>query len=338
MSAEGSGASASDHWHLLRSGGNTGGGLEIPTIPSGTSAAAGPVRLATGPNGEPRVLLPLGDREAPTGLDSGATLSVTVSSFARGGQSLRFLDLVCTARELEHVFGDVVDEMLARIECGDGCVAAARSTIDDFRLLLTPARLIGVERERVAGLVGELLILNRLLDRSPSAWRCWRGPMGNRHDFRAGDTSMEVKASLRADASRISINGLEQLEAPSGGTLHLLHLVLEPVAGGTLGVSVLGSSALSKADEPNKVRTLLERLGCDDIDAEDWNAHLFSLGGESFYEVGDGFPRLVGSMLKAGKSPAGVSDISYRIDLSAAAASRRDPAEYDEIESRLVQV
>lgn len=328
---------ASDHWHLLRAGGHAGGGLEIPTIPSGVTADAGPVRLAMGPNGEPRVLLPLSEREAPTGIDGGPALSVTVSSFSKGRQALRFLDLICTSRELEKVFGEVVDEMLARIGADDTCAEAARSTIDDFRSLLTPARLIGIDKGKVAGLVAELLVLNRLLVRSPSAWKSWRGPMGDRHDFRAGDTSVEIKASLRADATSLTINGLQQLEAPSGGTLNLLHIVLEPVGGGMLSVSGLGRSAFSKADQPQKVRTMLAKLGCDDVDAEDWNAYAFRLEAENFYLIGDGFPRLVGSMLSGGKAPAGVSDISYEVDLSAAAACLCDTAAYAEVETRLCQ-
>ena len=144
--------SANDSWSLLRSGIGVGSGLGIPTIPMGASAGAGPVRLAVGPNDEPRVLLPLLEGELPTGIDAGNALSVSVSSFHHGGRILRFLDLVCLSKDLETVFGEVVDEILGRITHGDGSIDAARSTIEDFRTLLTRADSGDVDAGRVSGL------------------------------------------------------------------------------------------------------------------------------------------------------------------------------------------
>ena len=82
------------------------------------------------------------------------------------GRSIRFLDLICRSHELEEVFGDVVDSMLARIMHGESCLDAAQSTIQDFRALLIRERTFHVDQRRVAGLIAELLVLNRLLDRS----------------------------------------------------------------------------------------------------------------------------------------------------------------------------
>lgn len=328
-------ATAIGRWSVLRAGGHDGGGLEIPTIPTNVSTAGGPVRLAIGPHDEPRVLLPLTEREKPGVIDGGPALSISLSSFAHEGRAIRFLDLICLSRDLETVFGEVVDEMLARISRGDRCIDAAVSTIEDFRSLLMRTKVADVDKARAAGLVAELLVLNRLLDRSSSAWKVWRGPAGDRHDFRHGDTSLEVKASLHAGASAMTINGLDQLEAPAGGTLHLLRVVLEPVSGGMLSISSLGRSALSKADEPERVRELLDGLGCNDVDAAEWNRHPFRMESEALYEVRPGFPRLTSSMLKDGTAPPGVQDVSYRIDLSLAAAFLCDTSAYRNLEISL---
>ena len=323
------------NWGLLRAGGPAGGGLEIPTIPTDVSTVAGPVRLAIGTNGEPRLLLPLARREAPASIDAGNALSVLVSSFSYKGTRLRFLDLLCVCQDLETVFGEVVDEILTRIGRGDSCVDAAQSTIEDFRALLmrTPATDVGTGR--VAGLVAELLVLNRLLDRSPSAWRAWRGPAGDRHDFRVGDTSLEVKASLRSGTSAVTINGLAQLEAPSDGTLHLLRIVLEPVTGGVLSVASLARNAMSKASEPARIETLLAAVGCSDADAEEWNRHSFRLESEHLYEIRPGFPRLTHTMLKDSAAPRGVHDIAYTIDLSVAEAFLCEATTYRDLETKL---
>ena len=340
MSREAETTSAPDGWGLLRTGAQRAGvqvssGLEIPTIPSGVTSNAGPIRFAIGQSGEPRVLLPLDNGEPMATISGGLALSVSVSSFRHGGRNLRFLDLVCRSADLETVFGEVVDEMLARVNSGDSCVNAAQSTIEDFRALLLSGGSLAVNKRMVAGLVAELIVLNRLLARSPSAWKSWCGPTGNRHDFRTGDTSLEVKASLRPDASTITINGLEQLEVPNQGTLHLLRVVLESVHGGMLCVSDLAHRAMSLASEPEKVMELIVAVGCNDVDADPWNRYRFRMEAERLYEIRPGFPRLVMSMLNGAAVPHGVYEVTYQVDLSAADPFTREEAVMADIEEKL---
>ena len=327
MSRDSLTATAAGNWAVLRAGArqdgvDLGGGLEIPTIPTTVSTPAGQVRLAIGQNGEARVLLPLAPGETPAQPGGGAGLSVSISSYRKEGESLRFLDLVCLSPDLETVFGEVTDEILVRIASGETCAEAAISTIAEFRLLLERAAAGEVDRRTVAGLIAELLVLDRLLERSSSAWKAWRGPVGDRHDFRAADTSLEVKASLRAAASTITINGLQQLDPPAGGTLHLLRLVLEPVKDGALSVSGLARNALSKASDPEALRQLIAAAGCPDAEDERWNRDQFRAEFEEIYEVQPGFPRLTNSMLTGGAVPTGVHRISYEIDLASAAPYR----------------
>lgn len=324
-------------WTLLRSGSRQSAGLEIFTVPTEVASASGPVRFALGENGEARVLLPLALNETLRGLVGAPTLQISVSTFSSSGKNLRFLDLICHSSDLEPVFAEVVDEILMRIAAGDGCVDAARSTIDDFRTLLVQPSSNNVSKSVVAGLVGELIVLNRLLDRSTRAWCCWRGPTGDRHDFRSGDSSIEVKSTLRASSSSISANDLYQFEAPLGGTLHLVYFVLEPVAAGELNVSTLGNSIIAKSDDPNKVKELFFAVGCTDVNADSWNSHSFRLESQMLYEVSDGFPRLVPSMLPNAVAPAGVSEVSYKIDLSAAKQFIKEPSQLDEIEKTFVE-
>ena len=340
MSSEDVRTTAPDGWGLLRAGAQRGdvqvsSGLEIPTIPSGVAAAAGPVRFAIGQSGEPRVLLPLADGEAISAVSGGLALSVSVSSFRHGGRILRFLDVVCRSADLETVFGEVVDEMLARIDGGVGCVDAARSTIEDFRSLLRRGGSFEVDKRTIAGLVAELVALNRLLDRSSSAWQAWCGPLGNRHDFRTGDTSLEVKASLHPDTSTITINGLEQLEVPTGGTLHLFRIVLESVHGGAHCVSGLAHRAMSLASEPEKVMDRIAAVGCKDVDVEQWNRHMFRIESEHLYEIRPGFPRLVMSMLNGGAVPHGVHGVTYRVDLLAAQSFSCERSVMADLEKKL---
>lgn len=320
MSSRSSPASVAGQWTVLRTDPRNTAGLEIPSMPLGVGTATGSIRLAVGPNGEARLLLPLATQERLNGVEAAGALAVTVSTFTHGGRAHRFLDLTCLSLELEPVFGEVVDEIVSRVSRGIGCLEAARTTLDDFRNLLDASPSDRIDRSRVAGLVGELVVLNRLLDLSPSAWRAWRGPAGDRHDFRATDTSLEVKASLRAGSERVTINGLEQLAAPSGGTLHLAHFTLEPVAGGLLTIGALGSRALATADDPSHLRDLLAGVGCPDVAADEWNQDAFRIESESHYRVEADFPRIVSSAFKGSGPPPGVDDVTYLIDLSVASS------------------
>jgi len=311
-------------WNVLRTGGGVDG-LEVPSLPLLVRAPAGPFRLAVGPNGEARLLVPLSLQDRSQALELGPALRIAVSTFTYNGRAARFLDLTCLSTELEGVFADVVDQILARVTAGVDVIRAVIQTIEDFRALLIPRSNNEPDRNRIGGLVAELVILNQLLEISNTAWRAWRGPTGDRHDFRVRNDSLEVKASLRAGTSVVTINGLEQLEPPADGTLHLHHMVLEPVEGGLLTVSALGHQALAKANDQAGLQELLLATGCNDVKDQGWNRFAFRLDGEQLYAVSSEFPRIAPSCFPDGKVPYGVVDATYQIDLAFAEGNRLPP-------------
>lgn len=329
--------SAAQAWTILRTGTGKPLGLEIATVAAGVSTADGPVRLALGRNGEARMLLPLSDKESGNEVVGAPALRIEVSTYTYKRKQQRFLDLTCMSPELEKVFGELGEEVLSRIEVGAGCVDAAHSTIEEFRSLLVRPNASHATLNEVAGLVGELLLLNRLLDQDPAAWKCWRGPAGDRHDFAAGPHSLEVKTSLSKGRTVITINSFNQLEMPAGGNLHLLHFELEAVGLGMLSVDALGKAALGKASEPEMLLQLLRAIGCEGVSDPSWNHTAFRLENETLFKVADGFPRLVPSMLTEGSSPVGISKVSYATDLSTAVEFRVDPSEMKKIEELFLE-
>ena len=332
VSSEEDRETAEKAWTILRTGAGEPSGLEIATVPAGVSTADGPTRLALGRNGEARILLPLSDRETGKEVVGAPALRIEVSIYTNRGKQQRFLDLTCMVQELEKVFAELGDEILSRINAGSGCADSTRSTIEEFRSLLVRPSASQVPLNQVAGLVGELLLLNRLLDQDAAAWKCWRGPAGDRHDFASGQHSLEVKTSLSKGRTKVTINGFDQLEEPAGGSLHLLHFELEAVGSGRLTVDALGMASLGKASQPESLQQLLSALGCEDVRDPSWNHTAFRLENESLFRVANGFPRLVPSMLAAGSPPGGVSNVSYNTDLSNADAFRVDPSEMTKIE------
>ncbi|ATQ55024.1 PD-(D/E)XK motif protein [Paracoccus yeei] len=315
-------------WNVLRSGRIDGDGLGIPSMPLAAATQAGAVRLAVGSGGEARLLVPLTAGEKIGALETGGSLQIGVTTLMHQQRAIRFLDVVCKSPDLESVFGEVVDDIVRRLADRNDGVEAVAGAISDFRELLVPSAEKDVDRSRVVGLVAELVVLNRVLDISPSAWRSWRGPAGDRHDFRARDISLEVKASLGAGAREVTINGIEQLEPPAGGSLHLAHLVLEMVEGGLLTVAALGERALLRADDPAGLRALLASVGCTDVRDVTWNRFAFRAETERLYRVVHGFPRIAPSTFVGGRIPSGVVDATYSIDLSLASEAECPPAEF----------
>ena len=325
-------------WNLLRLGESKSTGLEISTVRTDVPAAGDVVRFALDDRENPRLLLPLTTSEIPDDPVGAPALNIEISTFLSGGRSIRFLDLTCLSANLESVFAEVVNEIIARIASGTGCLEAAQTAMDDFRALLARPSWAAVTNSMIAGLVGELLVLDRLLDRSDRAWQCWRGPVGDRHDFRNRNFSLEVKSSTRAGRRSIFINGFEQLEAPKDdGALYLFHLVLEPVAAGEFNIATLGRRIRTKASHTSQVDKLLAAVGCDDVNDDAWNRLAFRFETETLYEVENGFPRLVPSMLEKGHCPAGVSEVNYRIDLSMAEGFIRKNPGFDGIVEELTK-
>lgn len=307
---------SSYHWRLLRQGDYSQSKDELPTRLSNVEVACGSLRFALGPAHEARLLLPLAKSEKTGKLPVSSALRIKETNAVIGGSQSRLLDIMCTAKELESVFAEVVDEILRRIQEGDSVPSAVRSTLHDFRALLFQAPTKTVPTEVVLGLVGELLVLNELLDRSPEAWRAWMGPQGGRHDFRAGNLAFEVKSTRSASNSLVAIQSLDQLNEPLDGRLYLVRLTLESAAGGQLNVSDLYNRAMLRCSEPEKLKELLLELDCLDPDSPEWNYLSFSFEGEEVFEVDDEFPRLTEDCFVGFTIPQGIQNVSYEIDLN----------------------
>jgi hypothetical protein len=281
-------------------------------------------------------LLPLADGEDLSEVVGAPALDVGVTVLDEQGRSRRFLDVTCRVPDLEIVFAKVVDQIVERVADGQSSTEAVRSTIEEFRALLAARPRNDASREKVAGLIGELLLLNDLLDQSPEGWMAWRGPESARHDFTLGGVSFEVKVSMGKGRGRVTINGLEQLSEPAAGALYLQHYELEADANGRYSIASLGRAILRRASEPARVEALIAELGCPSVDDEAWNAMSFRLEGDHVYRVDEDFPRLIASDFATGSCPQGVSSITYCVDLGTAAANLLSLTDARQAKARLV--
>lgn len=307
---------AIERWKRLKATGSGDGVIEVPSIDSGIATGFGTARYAIGAQGQPRLLVPVGGRIAARGLTSTSKLLVTTSSYKVSSKSMLFIDIMCLDRALDMVFAELAEEILRRIKEGLPPVKAVTASIDDFRDLLKEQAREEIPENKIQGLVGELVVMRRLITHNQVATETWTGPFELRHDFRRGIHALEVKTSGRSDTTRVSIHGIDQLAPPAGGTLHLAHVRLERVENGQLSVGSVFDSLLRSGADRETLEKGLEALGCSDPHGEEWNRLSFDLEGLKVYLVSDGFPRITVSSFARGFLPEGVSALEYQIDLS----------------------
>lgn len=321
-------------WERLRAADKSGSvDLGIPSLELDTSSGAGRVRLALGGDGDPRLLLPLGPGDAFPQTSDTPALELKDSVLQLRGRPTRFLEIVSRDPNLENVFQKLAADIVRRLGEGASGATAVEDAMADFRALLLAARRLPTT-ERAAGLIGELIILNRLLTISPSAWRTWTGPLAGRHDFRNGDIAIEVKTSLRAQRKVLEISAIDQLLAPDGGELVLAHHIIEHDAGGALNAAEEAEKAMTSSDDPAALADRLAEVGFATELRDQWAAFRFSLLATDFYSVSGEFPRLSPTSFIEGELPLGVSHFRYRVDLSFAAGQRIITSRVDDLLGR----
>lgn len=316
----------SREWDLIRKSGKGDGILEVPSRVTEISTGFGMVRVATGPGGEPRLLIPVGSPGKGRALATNRNLMVGHACYRTAGKALHFIDLMLMETRLAGVFADLAEEVLKRIEAGEGPETAVQGTIEDFRKLLAVTPRTEVPLTELAGLIGELMILERLSAENPQAVSAWTGPLGQRHDFRRGTLALETKTSTRADATRVQIHGPDQLLPPNDGELFLVHLRIEQADHGALTVAGLRQRIIELGADEVILDARLSAAGCREPAGEDWNSTAFAFEGMDIYRVEGDFPRIVSASFPGGALPSGIVGLEYGVDLSHAREHRLDDA------------
>ena len=153
---------------------------ELPVVTAG-----GPLAIAVDHDGYRHVLVPIpAHRKIRPGMD-GPVLRLRKQALEDEETYQTYTDLACLRGDLNDLFTGLCADVLGAVEGLPGNpVKALYGVLDRWRALFrTEGRPLG--HDQLAGLFGELIVLNRLLRKDPSAHRLWRGPQGHRHDFSA---------------------------------------------------------------------------------------------------------------------------------------------------------
>lgn len=261
------------------------------------------------------VPLPLENTGPPSFKSSG--LLVYARPLLREGTERVYLDLVCLCSSSNDIFSHLVLDVLQRMRPDEPDAAKICCAVLEEWKELFGFGAAGMGKEQTTGLVGELVILERLTALNPSALMYWDGPAGGIHDFRHGRRGLEVKASALRHGRLFSISGHQQLEAPSGGDLHFAALKLEQNPGGAISIPVLLEKIRRHGVSPSLLLKKLSDIGYAQGESVQADAARFDVSECRFYSVDGQFPRVIASTFIGGQPPSGVVKISYTIDLSA---------------------
>lgn len=177
----------------------------------------------------------------------------------------------------------------------------------------------------VRGLFGELTFLQSELMRrfGQPAVLYWNGPTGVPQDFTVGTAAFEVKTRLVGGAAAVTISSAPQLW-PLGGALHL-------VCYGIGEASEQGHAARSLAALVDDIRACLTNAETRDtfedrllqagyIDRPEYANRFFAISSATFFEVREGFPRIVAEHI-----PVGVRGVQYVLELQACLPFESEP-------------
>jgi Putative PD-(D/E)XK family member, (DUF4420) len=299
-------------WAALAAGPGSEGG-HVATLALEEMIGDLPILLGADIDGDRHLLVPTPEGRVAEDAGSGA---VQIRELELGVPiSIRYTDVVCGARVLADVFDDLILAILRKIEAGsidpsDACA----EVLGQWRALLRPPPQEALSINQMAGLAAELQIAIDILRRDPDRrLDLWRGPSSSRHDFRRGPDAIEVKATVTQGEPKAEIHGLEQLDPPANGTLHLVWVRLEQVPEGTITVAALVENLRRLLGGSPALYTRLAEAGWRPESAAENVA--FEYRERQVHRVDGDFPRLTPAMLQGGHPPLGVRNVRYDIVL-----------------------
>jgi hypothetical protein len=211
---------------------------------------------------------------------------------------------------------NIVEEISKSITENEALIETSNVVLK-WKKLFDKINFQGLTIERQKGLIGELLLINSMLDEEytiDAILESWTGPDFNDKDFRFGSFGIEVKLTA-SKVPKIKISSERQLDNENLTKLYLVLYVVEEVKDKGFSLnSVIDDIRTKISNNQNALKFFNDRLllvGYFEDDFENYEVQ-YAFRKRNFYEVSNNFPRLVTSDL-----PIGLFDTKYNIELSA---------------------
>ena len=165
--------------------------------------------------------------------------------------------------------------------------------------------------DRVYDVLGELYVLNHLIGQGEDA--SWNGPSGASYDIETDLRFVEVKSSVVRDRKEITISNQFQLDPPNKH-LDLVFCQFEPSVGSGVSINLLVDQLKDKGINIGSINQKLKELGFEE--GRSSRNKTFILHSMLKYTVDSTFPRITPASFIGGVMPAGITKITYTVDLS----------------------
>ena len=262
-------------------------------------------------------------------------LDVASREFVISGQLHRVCDISCRLHLLNDVFDHFIVAVLDRADrSGVAPSDAVGIVLDEWSVFLSVSDRPAGRREHAALLAEAARARRHCRPRPEWALPAWTGRARARHDFRRGWTALEVKATLAHTGNDVTIHGVDQMAQPDQGSLYLHFVRLEYAVDG-------GSSVRREVDHllaaGIPAESLYRAISDSGVKLGDFleEEHGFAVRERHTIPVNETTPRIVAASFENASVPAGVIDISYRIDLTTALSRAIDAASYGRVIARL---
>jgi hypothetical protein len=169
--------------------------------------------------------------------------------------------------------------------------------------------------DRVYDVLGELCVLNKLLAMGEEA--NWNGPSGASYDIETDKRFIEVKSSIVKDRKEITISNYFQLNPP-GKSLDIVFCQFEPSVNSGVSINKIIDELNTKGINVGYINQKLRELGFEE--GKSSRNKTFILHDMLKYTVDTAFPRITPASFIGGVIPAGISKITYTVDLSGISA------------------
>lgn len=248
-----------------------------------------------------------------------------------GTQPEDYIRIECSDPALRQPFAVLASQVVNHLAAGATASGACMDAVLEFRRLLSRHGGVLPSEEEILGLAGELLLIRALVTAAPHLWRGWNGPLGASRDYSWGTTDIEAKASRLSGDSRLTVNGLDQLEPEQGRNLFIHHSVLSDNPIGTIIIPQIADEIRGMISDPDAFDERLASAGYLMEQRDQWLEHRFTLHETTFYKVTDDFPRIRRSDFPESTLPPGVSRLRYDILLANCSGFRLSAIETQEL-------
>lgn len=229
--------------------------------------------------------------------------------------------------EFDEIFGRLCQDLIdsTRDATPDRGGELLLHRLGRWRRLLEVGHRKTLSEAELRGLIGELRFLQTIaISRAgpEAAIKGWLGPLSAPHDFLLAAALVEIKTCVPG-SNEVIITSLQQLDAGSE-QLYLCAVSLAPCTDTTKDAF---TTAMLVADIRQKIEGNhaagiefeLRLAEAGYADGEEYTRSWYHISGIRYFQVRDGFPRLVPS-----GTPAGIREATYTIDLGACIAFETD--------------